>query len=436
MSMTQHFKQKLSAVALGSAIALASGSASAYNLIKDDGKELNLDIEIIAGYFSSEENYPIGSQTKESPAWTEAYAKYGFSGSFDVGNSGSLFGAINAMSTGTWGDGDAAGFTTGEERHTEIEDLYAGFRTDMFEISLGRQNISFGDGFIINGDALNLGEGFDDYGTSLDNGGAYWLGGRRAFDNTFVLRAGPETGLRSDLFWLKSDNPGQSSMELAGANLEYTADHGTFGLLHVKGLGVNANEAAFNGHEGRDGQTTTSIRYQGNAGVENLFLSSEYTTQENGVTGGDTNAWYAEAGWTFADIPWSPSVNYRLTSYDTGYDPLFYGFNRGYGTWFQGEVAASYAGPFATDSDIHYFSVTAHPAETLTVGVMYFKYEDTAANSGDNDADEVDIWAEWVVNEHLIISPLVGLYTPKSANNTQGNTNTNTYVQVLAIVPF
>ena len=45
--MTQHFKQKLSAVALGSAIALASGSASAYNLYSENGSELNLDIEAV-----------------------------------------------------------------------------------------------------------------------------------------------------------------------------------------------------------------------------------------------------------------------------------------------------------------------------------------------------------------------------------------------------
>lgn len=434
--MRHNLKRQLSAVLLGTAIAAASGSASAYNLLNEDGKELNLDVEIIAGYFSSEENYPIGANAQESPTWTEAYAKYGLSGSFALDNGATLFGAANLMTTATWGDGDAAGFTTGEERETDIEDLYAGVRTEMLELSAGRQNVTIGDGFLMNGDALNLGAGFDAFGQSLDRGGAYWLGGRRAFNKTAVARIGGETGARSDIFWVESDNPGQSSVELAGINLEYVADYGTFGLLHMEGLGVDAAEAAFNGHQGRDGQETTSLRYQGNAGIENLFLSSEIVHQENGVTGADSNAWYGEVGWTFSDVAWSPSVNYRLTSYDTGFDPLFYGFNRGYGTWFQGEVGASYAGPFSTDADIHYLSVTAHPSETLTVGTMYFGFDDTVGGSGDNDAVEINIWAEWVAHDHLIISPLLGFYTPDSSSSTQGNTDTNTYFQILAIVPF
>jgi hypothetical protein len=85
-------------------------------------------------------------------------------------------------------------------------------------------------------------------------------------------------------------------------------------------------------------------------------------------------------------------VNYRYTSYDEGYDPLFFGFNRGYGTWFQGEVAANYAGPFGTDSDIHYLGVKANPTELLTVGASYFDFSDTVGGSGNNDANEIDLW--------------------------------------------
>jgi len=432
--MTQAFRPSIPALLLGSAIAVASGSASAYNLIDKDGTELNLDIEVIVGHFSSDETY---GNPKSGPSWSEGYAKYGFSGSKTAGN-GSLFGAINAVSSGTWGDGDAAGLTTGDERDTDIEDLYVGYRTDMVEFSVGRQNLTIGDGFILNGDALNMGEGLDGIvpGFSANRGGAYWLAARKAFDNTAVLRVGGESGPRADLFWFESDNPAQASVEMAGINLEYVTDKGTFGLMHLKGLDVDDNEAAFFGYEGRDGQNTTSVRFQGNAGVENLFLSAEYVDQSQGNSNPDANAWYAEAGWTFADLPWSPSLNYRYTSYDEGYDPLFFGFNRGYGTWFQGEVAANYAGPFGTDADIHYLGATAHPSETLTVGAGYFDFSDTVGGSGSNNAKELDIWAEWVAHDHLIISPLVGFYTPDDATSTQGNDDTNTYFQVLAIVPF
>lgn len=423
-----------SALLLGAAISAASTSASAYNLIDEDGTQLDFNLEIIAGYFSSDESY---GNSESSPSWTEGYAKYGLSGSKAL-TQGEVFGAISGLTSGTWGDGDAAGLTTGDETETDIEDLYLGYRNDLFEFSAGRQNITIGDGFILNGDALNMGEGLDGIapGFSADRGGAYWLAGRKAFDQTALLRLGGDKGLRSDLFWFQSDNPAQASVEMAGINVEYVTDKGTFGLMHLKGLDVDDTEAAFLGYEGRDGQNTTSLRYQGNAGVENLFLSAEYVDQSQGNSNPDANAWYAEAGWTFSQLPWTPSVNYRYTRYDEGYDPLFFGFNRGYGTWFQGEVAANYAGPFGTDADIHYLGVTAAPSDTLTLGVASFKFNNTEGGSGDNDATEIDIWAEWVVTDHLIISPLVGFYTPDSDSSTQGNDDTNTYAQVLAIVPF
>ncbi len=438
--MNRNLKLKFSAVALGTAVALASGAASAHNLYSQDGSELNLDVEAVIGTFSSNETY---GNTESNPSWQEGYLKMGFSGSHSLENGATLFGAANAVSSMTSGDGDAAGLTTGDESETEIEDLFIGVRNDQFELSVGRQNITIGDGFIMNGDALNMGKGLEgiDPAFEPDRGGAYWLAARKAFNKTAIARIGGDSGLRSDIFWIESNNAAQASMELAGANVEYVTEKGTFGAMYIKGLGVDDGEAAFLGYEGRDGQKTMSLRYQGHAGVENLFLSSEYVSQEDGVTGDNANAWYAEAGWTFADTPWAPSVNYRFTSYDDGYDPLFFGFNRGYGTWFQGEVAGNYAGPFGTGADIHYLGVTAHPTEMLTVGAGYFDFEDqngvdTANLNFDVSGKELNIWAEWVAADHLIISPVLGFYTPDNANSAQGNDNTNTYAQVIAIVPF
>ncbi len=426
--------KKTSTLAVALLAASVTTVSQAYTLIDEQGKSLNLDVEAVLGIFSSDESY---GSSEDKPSWSEGYIKYGLSAQHSVG-SGEIFGAVNALSSGTWGDGDAAGLTTGDERETDIEDMYAGYRNNMFEISFGRQNITIGDGFILNGDGLNMGKGLDGImpGFSANRGGAYWLAGRKALDKTAMLRVGGESGPRADLFWFESDNPAQASVEMAGLNFEYVTDTGTFGLMHLKGLDVDDNQAAFLGYGRRDGQKTTSIRYQGNAGVENLFLSAEYVDQSQGNSNPDANAWYVEAGWTFVDLPWSPSANYRYTSYDQGYDPLLFGFNRGYGTWFQGEVAANYAGPFATDSDIHYLGIKANPTEMLTVGASYFDFSDTVGGSGSNDASEIDIWAEWVAHDHLIISPLVGFYTPDSDSSTQGNDDTNIYMQVLAIVPF
>ena len=424
--MNKILKPTLFTMLIGSTIAAAPGAASAYNLIDKDESELNLDIELVLGHFSSGETY---GNSDTSPSWIEGYAKYGLSGSHSIGF-GTIFGAVNALSSGTWGDGDALGVTNGDERRTDFEDIYIGYRIDLFEFSVGRQNITIGDGFLMNGDSLNFGKGAGP--SELNRGGAYWLAGRKAFDKTALLSVGGDDGIRSDIFWFESDNYAQAKSEMAGINLEYVTDKGTVALMHIKGLGVEQGR----GFDKRDGQKTTSLRYQGNAGIENLFLSTEYVQQSQGDTSADADAWYAEAGWTFSDLPWSPSLNYRYTRYDENYDPLFFGFSRGYGTWFQGEVAANYAGPFGTDSDIHYLGVKAAPSETLSLGAAFFDFGATASGSGDNDATELDLWVEWVAMDHLIISPLIGFYTPDSSFSNQGNDDTNIYAQVIAVIPL
>ncbi|MBR9884218.1 MAG: hypothetical protein GYB21_11410, partial [Oceanospirillales bacterium] len=165
---------KLAVAVLAASVATAS---QAYTLKDEDGVNLNLDVEAVLGTFRSDESY---GNSESDPAWTEGYIKYGFSGSKAL-SSGSLFGAVNALTSGTWGDGDAAGLSTGDERETDIEDLYVGYRTDMVEFSFGRQNLTIGDGFILNGDGLNMGKGLDGIvpGFSANRGGAYWLAARK-----------------------------------------------------------------------------------------------------------------------------------------------------------------------------------------------------------------------------------------------------------------
>ncbi|MBP0048281.1 hypothetical protein H9C73_06000 [Marinobacterium sp. AK62] len=448
--MNKHIFRRASGYMLTAAVAAAlSAPAAAYNLHSDNGTELNLDIEAVFGVFTSEENYNLGAKSEAGGSdWQEGYIKYGISGSHAYGESGAaVYGGLNLVSSATWGDGDAGGFTSGEESETDLEDAYLGWRSGKMisalgenglDISFGRQNFSIGDGFLINGDALNFGDAIDQLaGTDMDRGGAYWLAARKAFDRTAVVRVGGSEGVRADLFWLESNNKAQAETELAGINAEYVIPEGTFGLAYIEGLGVNEDY----GYTNRDGQQTLSLRYQGNAGVENLFLSGEIVTQDQGDnTAEDADAWYVEAGWTFADMPWSPSVNYRYASFDEGFDPLFFGFNRGYGTWFQGEVAANYAGPFNSDADVHHIGVKAAPTEMLSVGALFFDFSDTAGGSGALDGQEIDLYAEWVVTPNLIISPLIGFYTPDNSDATGGSQigsdDTNVYGQVIAIVPF
>jgi len=442
-------KQLRRAILCVFATSIAIPTAFAVEVSSDENYQLNADLELAAGIFTSDKSYLYDTE-QDGAQWQEGYIKYGLSGSYSLGNNTAFYAGVNALSSGTWGDGDAGGFSTGDESDTDLEDAYVGFKSgnllpflgqDGLDISLGSQSFAIGDGFLINGDALNLGEGLNGGGLDFDRGGAYWLAARKAFDKTALVRIGGSTGLRSDLFWIESDNNAQADTELTGINLEYVSSHGTFGLMHLKGLDVNEPYAQALGLTGRDGQDTTSLRYQGNAGVEPLFLSAEFVTQDQGdASRKDADAWYAEAGWSFEQQIWSPSVNIRYSTFDEGFDPLFFGFNRGYGTWFQGEVAANYAGPFNSDTDVLHVGVKAYPAPTVAVGALFFDFSDTAGGSGSLDSQEIDLYAEWAVNDHLFLSPLIGFFKPEKRAADGGSqlldNDLNTYAQIMAVISF
>ncbi|MFC3393426.1 hypothetical protein [Brenneria rubrifaciens] len=59
-------------------------------------------------------------------------------------------------------------------------------------------------------------------------------------------------------------------------------------------------------------------------------------------------------------------------------------------------------------------ALLAYTAIQLTVGMLYFDFGTThKRDSLNQDARELDLYLEWAVNDHLIVSPLLGLYKPK-----------------------
>jgi len=416
--------------------------AQAYELYSDDSRHLNADMVAVFGHFNSRKTYdgvPGGS------TWSEGFIKYGLSGDQALAGNGTAYGAFAMVSSATWGDGDPGGITDGSERTTKIEDAYLGWRSgDLFpvlgkdgvDISGGRQVIKLGRGFIINDDGTNGGKALAD--GSLNRGGAYYLAARHAFDQTAVVRLGGQDGVHGSLQWLKSDNPIQADTEMAAGTLDYTTKPGTLGLTWIHGIDVN-DRFASDFQRQRRGMNVYSLRGEGDAGIENASLAFEYAWQDKDT--GPEKAWYGEAGYTFADVAWAPKLTYRYTRYSQKWDSLFAGLSGGYGTWFQGEVAGNYAGPFNTNTGIHHVGLRATPLENLTVSALYFDFNTVRTrNEVNRDARELDVYAEWAVTPHLIISPLVGLYKPKkdaSNGGTQINGDgTNLYSQITVAVPF
>lgn len=428
------------------AVATALGAAApvfALTLDESNGKTVSLDIESMVGNFSTSEDY-LGEGGKD---WQEAYLKAVLNGAQSM-DGGTLYGGLGAIALGTFGDGDAGGYTNGDESRVALDSAFVGWKTadESIDFSVGRQIFQLGDGFLIAGDAISLGEGLEDaFGVDIDRGGAYYLAGQKSFSNTAILRFDPAGNLRGDLFWLKSDNPFHQDTTLAGLNLEWVSEQGTLAASYLDILSVEEDEGLALWNK-REGMKVLSLRGNGNAGVENLFLSAEYVQQSGGDTDveNDGNAWYVEAGWTFADAPWTPNLNARYASFSgddasttdsEAFDPLFFGFTRGFGTWFQGEVASNYSGPANSGNDVTKVELSLFPSESLMIGLQSWQF--TPQDDADDTAgDEIDLYAMWTINDNIIFSPLVGWYTPKgdTVKTNQGNDDTNFYAQAVLML--
>ncbi|WP_444757997.1 hypothetical protein [Pseudomonas sp. A014] len=423
------------------ALLLATPLTQAQELYNQDGTVLNANLEALFGIFHSDESFnQAGNRSPGSNNWREGYVKYGLSASQTLADTGSLYGAFSLLSSATWGDGDAAGLTLGDERRTAVEDAYLGWRSgtlfpllgeDGIDISGGRQVVTLGDGFLIQGDPVNLGK--VDLGANFNRGGAYYLAARKAFDRTAVLRLGGSQGWRGDLMWLKSDNHYQADSSMAVANLEHVGEAGTVGLSWIHGLDVDRRYAQIMGLEHRDGMDTVSLRGRGSLGVQDLEVAGEYVTQDQ--RGTRENAWYLEGSWTFSQLPWTPTATYRYSRFSKDFDPLFYGLSRGYGTWFQGEVAANYAGPFNTNTQVRHVGLKAKPRDNLTLGALYFDFDTLDTDQGNVGGRELDLYVEWMVNDHLLVSPVLGFYKPErnadDGGMQLGSRDTGTYLQLV-----
>ncbi|MDT3722452.1 hypothetical protein [Pseudomonas oryzihabitans] len=417
-------------------------TAHALPLYDDGDTHVSVDGLAVYGLFDSRKRYDGGDGGTH---WREGFIKYGLKADTGLGEAGSLYGAFALVSSGTWGDGDASGLSDGSERTTKIEDAYAGWRSgglfpalgkDGVDVSFGRQLYKLGRGFLINDDGLNPGKGLAD--GDYNRGGAYYLAARHAFDRTAVVKVGGDQGWNGSAAWLKSDNRIQANSEMTVGSLGYTGAAGTVAGAWIHGLDVDDRWAS-DFQQRRDGMNTYSLRAEGSAGIEHANFSAEYAVQD--AQGDHENAWYLEGSYQFARALLTPSVTLRYTRYSQNWDPLFTGFSTGYGTWFQGEVAANYAGPFNSNAGITHVGLKVNPLENVTVGALYFDLRTLHGRDSLNlDARELDLYVEWAVSPNLIVTPLVGLYRPDHSATDGGNQSngdgTNVYSQLVVAVPF
>ncbi|MDR2688596.1 MAG: alginate export family protein [Azoarcus sp.] len=423
----------------------AGGTAQAVSLYEKDDLSVNMEIESMIGVFSTREDY-LADGGKN---WQEAYFKASVIGEATVGPGLRLRGGVGGITVGTWGDGDAGGYTRGDERRTRLENAWVGLKTadGLIDFSAGRQTYQLGDGFLIAGDAISLGRGPLLAGAQVNRGGAYYLAGQKSFDNTAILRLNSAGEWRGELFWLKSDNPYHQNTELAGVNVEHVDARATLGVSYLNILDVSQDRGLGLWNQ-REGMNVFSVRGQGNAGVENLFLSFEYVAERGGdwEVKNHAHAWTVEGGWTFSALPWKPSLNYRHAHFSAddpetrrneAFDPLFFGLSRGFGTWFQGEIASNYAGPANSGNRVDRLEAAIQPREDLSVTLQYWDIRHVA-HAPDLDGREIDLFAMWQINDYVTFIPLAGYYKPRGDDviAAQGNRHGNFFAKAIVLFSY
>ena len=437
------------------AISLAA-SASQAQVNVYNGGGLNLDVGVTAGifygqtrntYFGAGGNFGYTSVNggEADVTWTEGFVEPSAYLTYDSIMGGQIYGVASMVGSATRGDGDPTGGSDGHPEDIDWETGYLGWAGSMgdmgIDLSYGRQDLSIGTEFLFGS------------GTFIDNAdGAYWLGvysafervGKLSIDNLYM------EGLRADLVYLES-NQTQADTDIAFMNVEYHHDglgdigflYGT--ILHSDGAGDTPATLTANPNSRKD-LDLINFRAHGNplaSMMPNWFFAFEYVGEQKDLTTTtgvadpevDAEGWYLDIGYAFADWPWAPTVTARHVNFtgddpntaeDEAFDGLFYGFTN-WGTWFIGEVTGEYI-LFNSNFNVNNLMVQAAPYDNLFLTASYFDFNINEPGAGVDDdfGQEINLIADWAVNDNMAITGVYGVLQPGgNAEATFGGADDN-----------
>ena len=422
-------------------VAASARAAAAIDLLERDGLALTFELEAgVGGLLTKDTNFGVGridlqsGEVSGGAQWAEGYLRPSLSLDYETTGAGALYGGVSAVGSLTVGDGDAGGFTDGGAKKVSLEALYGGWRSggllaeslgeDALDLSAGRQDFHVGDGFLI------WDGNFDTRGD-----GGYWLGPRTAFDFAGLARVNTSP-LGGQLFFLRADDD-QGHTELAGVNLDYglsdlgLGDDAGLGAMYLRIIDVDRR---FEAETPRDGMQLATVRLNDlrMPGFEDAGVYAQYAREfgDGDDVDFDAQAFYVEPFYNFSWLPWSPTLAYRF-AYFSGdadpddderedFDPLFYDYSRGWGTWTQGEIVGEYL-LFNSNQVNHMVHLSATPAEPVTIGALYYHFDlaekdyfGTPVDAKDF-ADEINLYVDWTVNDNLLVGALSGVAWPDSA---------------------
>lgn len=353
--------------------------------------------------------------------WVEAFVHYGVYGITPLSSNFYVYGGVSAISAGSVGQ---ELFTDRTRGYTSVEDAYAGFITGQtdedgnrlsFNFSAGRQRFTLANAFLIANTAANGEE------RAALQANARWAG-------DFVALAQLQyNSTKIEAFYVDPDELPllDSRTKIAGVNVEGRPIAGLF--LGASYLTVPESSTNYFGPLGsvvgtREGLDLVDIRFTWSPnppGQSGPFFGGEVAHQSNRNFDMDAWAAWGEVGYSFADLPWSPSVSYRL-SYFSGDDPKTATYERwdpllsgGNGEqWVQG------ANHFKVvqDSNVIAHRVQARLRVSPTVELvpqLWAFYADETNNIGGNPAlsvmnghtygYEANITAKWFASRNLYV---------------------------------
>ncbi|MGQ0657446.1 MAG: alginate export family protein [Chromatiales bacterium] len=439
------------AVLVACAIGMPQSAKAEYTLLEKGGFKAGFGFKASAYALGAwDANYGLGridlvtgEDTGQTVDSYEFYFEPVLNMIYDMGEVGTVYGAVSGVAEFSEGDGDPIGYTAGDISRVDHEYGYVGWRGETIDFSVGAQDFVVGDQFLIGDGALD----------AVDH--LYWSAPHTAFRNSAIVRVNGDP-VRADLFWLKAAGNevntvngqfdfSQGDTEVAGLNVEYLLGeegaNGKLGAMYLSVFDQNALNSVAVVFSQRKGREIFDIRANGVkvAALPNFTFHGEYAQtfgEGEGHLRGieyDSYAWYLEGEYNFATLPWTPTLAYRygfwsgdpdLTdSTDETFDSLFFYFGRGWGTWYQGEINGEYL-LFNRNQKVHMVKLTAVPAEKWAIGGLFFYQTFDEKNylgipgteiTSRDWGPEVNIYAEWYPTENVYVVLLGAMAFPGQA---------------------
>jgi hypothetical protein len=353
-----------------------------------------------------------------SDQWFEGYVKPAVSGRYRLPSSSEIYGKVSVVGERTYGSApelygpDVSSFAPEDAAIGWRSGKSIGASENLLDVTVGRAQYRLGHAFL-------LWDGAAEGGSR----GGYWTNARKAFEFAAIGRVHPGPHL-GEVFYLDKDelDEADTGTRLFGGNYEYSyGDHTTIGVTYLR---LSAHEELRPGRAGLnvfDVRTFTApVRT-----LPNLSFEFEYASERNGDTL-DANAWEMLGAYQLETVAWKPRLSYRYaffqgddpaTTANESFDPLLPGFYD-WGTWWQGEIAGAY---FLSNSNLVTHQVRAHlqPRANLSGGAIFWNFhldQPAAAGATDNDvAVELDLYADWKLNNNFTISIIGALANPGAA---------------------